>query len=81
MYVRAAFRGKGVADALLEAVLDLAETCVEQVSLTVNAENPRAIRFYERHGFRRYGLVPRSLNIDGRFYDDVEMMRTVSASD
>ncbi len=81
MYVRDAFRGAGVADALVEALIDIAMTCVGQVSLTVNAENQRAIKFYERHGFRKYGVVPRALNIDGRYYDDMEMMRIVSSSD
>ncbi len=41
MYVRDAFKGKGVGDALLQALLDHAVTCVEQVALTVNAENGR----------------------------------------
>jgi ribosomal protein S18 acetylase RimI-like enzyme len=81
MYVRDAFKGKGVSDALLTAVLDHAVSCVEQVVLTVNAENVRAIKFYERHGFRRYGLVPRSIRIGERYYDDLEMIRPVSASD
>jgi len=81
MYVRDAFKGKGVSDALLEAVLDRAQTCVEQVALTVNAENARAIKFYERHGFRPYGRVPRSIRIGERYYDDLEMMRRVSSSD
>jgi ribosomal protein S18 acetylase RimI-like enzyme len=81
MYVRDAFRGKGVADALLKSVLDHAVTCVEQVSLTVMAENARAIRFYQRHGFREYGRVPRAIHVGDRYYDDVEMMRAVSASD
>jgi ribosomal protein S18 acetylase RimI-like enzyme len=81
MYVRDAFKGKGVADALLSRVLDHAVTCVEQVQLTVNAENARAIKFYERHGFRAYGRVPRSIRIGERYYDDLEMMRPVSTSD
>ncbi len=81
MYVRDAFRGAGVADALLSAVIDFAAGCVEQVALTVNAENPRAIRFYERHGFRPYGRVPRAIRVGDRYYDDLEMIRPVSASD
>jgi ribosomal protein S18 acetylase RimI-like enzyme len=81
MYVRDAFRGKGVADALLQALLDHAVNCVDQVALTVMAENTRAIRFYRRFGFREYGRVPRAIFYDGRYYDDLEMMRSVSASD
>ncbi|HEY1708354.1 MAG TPA: GNAT family N-acetyltransferase [Rhizomicrobium sp.] len=81
MYVRDAFKGKGVGDALLQALLEHAVTCVEQVALTVTAENARAIRFYERFGFREYGRIPRSILHDGRYYDDLEMIRPVSASD
>ena len=81
MYVRDEARGTGLADKLIEAVLDVAAGQVEQIKLTVNAENARAIKFYERHGFREIGRIPRSLNIDGRFYDDLLMLRKVSSSD
>lgn len=81
MYVRDEARGTGLADALIRAVLDHAAGVVEQAQLTVNAENARAIRFYERHGFRPIGRIPRSLNIDGRYYDDLLMLRPVSSSD
>lgn len=81
MYVRENARGTGLADALLEAVLDHAAKDVEQIKLSVNAENARAVKFYERHGFRTIGRIPRSLNIAGRFYDDLLMLRAVSSSD
>jgi RimJ/RimL family protein N-acetyltransferase len=81
MYVREAYRGQGVADALLQGVLDHAVTCVEQIKLTVTAENPRAIKFYERFGFIAYGRVPRAVLWDGKYHDDLEMMRTISTSD
>jgi ribosomal protein S18 acetylase RimI-like enzyme len=81
MYVRDSARGLGLADALIDAVLDHAGGQVEQVKLSVNAENARAIKFYERHGFRTIGRIPRSLNIAGRFYDDLLMLRAVSSSD
>lgn len=81
MYVRDQARGTGLADAMIEAVLDHAANEVEQIKLTVNSENARAVKFYERHGFRVIGRIPRSLNIDGRFYDDLLMLRAVSSSD
>ncbi len=81
MYVRDAARGTGLADALLEAVIDHASGEVEQIQLTVNAENARAIRFYEHHGFRPIGRIPRSLHVEGRYYDDLLMLRAVSSSD
>lgn len=81
MYVREAFRGVGVADALMRAMLDIAQDSAELIKLTVNAENARAIAFYERHGFRECGRMPRAIKIDARYYDELEMVRVISASD
>jgi len=82
MYVRANARGTGLADALVEAVIDQAvATGAEQIKLTVNAENPRAIKLYERHGFRAIGKYPNSLRIGERTYEELIMLRTVSPSD
>jgi len=81
MYVRDEARGRGLADALIEAVLDRAAGEVEQIKLTVNAENARAIKLYERHGFRTIGRIPRSLRVGGRNYDELMMLRPVSSSD
>jgi ribosomal protein S18 acetylase RimI-like enzyme len=78
MYVRDSARGTGLADALMTALLDHASQVVEQVQLTVNAENARAIKFYERHGFREIGRIPRSLHVGGHYYDDMLMFRSVS---
>ncbi len=78
MYVRAAHRGSGLADALIEAVIDCAIGQVEQLQLTVNAENPRAVRLYERHGFEAYGRKPRALRVAGRTYDEILMMRRLA---
>lgn len=46
-----------------EILLDHAKTlCPAGLDLTVNKDNPRAIRFYEKHGFMRIGegVNPRS---------------------
>lgn len=81
MYVKAGVRGSGLAGALIGAIVDHATRDVEQIKLTVNAENARAIRFYERHGFRVIGKYPNSLRIGERTYDELIMLRTVSTSD
>ena len=50
--------GKGVGEALLEFCLDNARRRgFEIVWLGVWQENPRAIRFYEKHGFRKVGEI------------------------
>jgi ribosomal protein S18 acetylase RimI-like enzyme len=78
MYVRASAQGTGLADALMTALLDHASHVVEQVQLVVNAENARAIKFYQRHGFYEIGRIPRSLHVGDRYYDDLLMFRAVS---
>ncbi len=79
MYVREAARGSGTADALVQAVLADAATHADFCSLTVNAENPRAIRLYERHGFAHVGRMPKALRVGGRDYDELFMWRSLKA--
>ena len=52
LYVLRTHHGTGIGQALLEAVLG-----VEPAQLWVAEANPRAIRFYERNGFRRDGCA------------------------
>jgi GNAT superfamily N-acetyltransferase len=76
MYVRAEFRGTGVADRLMSAILDRALGRVELINLTVMHENRRALQFYERWGFTTYGVEPRSVKLsDGAYLDEALMSR------
>jgi len=72
LYVREAARGGGLGKALVEAVIEHARGKVEIIQLTVVSEKPAQL--YERCGFIRYGAEPRSLQVDGRYYDEVLMM-------
>ncbi|MBN8726173.1 MAG: GNAT family N-acetyltransferase [Xanthomonadales bacterium] len=55
-YVARAWQGRGVAGALMDAVLDAArERTAEVLWLGVWERNARALAFYRRHGFRRVG--------------------------
>ena len=75
MFVREAARGRGLATALIEALLGEARTQgLEQVLLTVSAGNP-AERLYQRLGFEVFGREPRALKHDGRYLDEVQMVR------
>jgi len=79
VYVRAAYRGRGVGDGLLGPMLDYARGRVEAVNLTVSAGNLPAIRLYERWGFERYGLEPRALKLpDGGYIDDLLMVKRLT---
>lgn len=46
---------------------------LERISLTVNANNARAIRSYDKVGFQREGVMRRSFRVDGRMQDTVLM--------
>jgi ribosomal protein S18 acetylase RimI-like enzyme len=81
MYVREAARGSGLADALVRAVIERAAGEVEQIKLTLNADNLRAVKLYERHGFRVCGRIPRTIHVGERTYDELVMVRGVSQSD
>lgn len=70
MYVRPEARGSGLADAMLDAVLEHARGQVEQVMLSVIVSNERARRFYERRGFEPYGLERHALKIDDKYHDE-----------
>ena len=75
MYVRAAARSAGVGKRLVASVLDHARGRVEMVQLTVVSENEAARRLYRAMGFVEYGYEKRALKQDGKYYDDVLMVR------
>jgi RimJ/RimL family protein N-acetyltransferase len=75
MYVRAAARNAGLGKGLVAAVLDHARGRAEMVQLTVVSENEAARRLYEAMGFVAYGYEKRALKQDGRYYDEVLMVK------
>jgi RimJ/RimL family protein N-acetyltransferase len=76
MYVRASARGTGLADAVVQWILDRARAHgLEQVTLTVFASNARARRLYERWGFTLYGIEPRAIKTGDTYQDQALMVR------
>jgi ribosomal protein S18 acetylase RimI-like enzyme len=80
MYVRAAYRGQHVGDALIEAVIAFARQKFELVTLTVIAENAPAIALYERHAFAVIGKMPCAIRIGDRYYDELFMVRDLKGT-
>jgi ribosomal protein S18 acetylase RimI-like enzyme len=74
MYVKAHLRGSGLASALLRSIIELAQTQVEQIQLTVVTSNQRAIRFYEASGFRGYGIGKNALKCGQTYFDELHMV-------
>lgn len=71
-YITPDFQGTGAAQAMMRGVLDEAtEAGVVQIELTVAPENVRAIAFYERQGFQKYGVRPDGIRNDGLPEDEL----------
>jgi RimJ/RimL family protein N-acetyltransferase len=80
MGVVEACTGRGVGRALLRALEAWARANeVHRLELTVQVRNHRAIALYEKCGFEREGLKRHSLNIEGRFIDELYMSKLIEA--
>jgi ribosomal protein S18 acetylase RimI-like enzyme len=73
MYVRDEAHGKGVARRLVDGILAHARQRVEEVGLSVWADNPAAIALYKSAGFVVTARDHRAIKIDGVYYDHLLM--------
>ena len=70
------FRGKGVGFMMGKTVIEEAKNRmrgIEQVVLDVYSENEKAIKMYEKLGFKKAGSIPNGLKYKDRYLDDVKM--------
>jgi ribosomal protein S18 acetylase RimI-like enzyme len=71
MYVAVGHRRSGLAERLVQAVIDGArEAGALLLQLTVTAGNTPAQSLYSRMGFQVYGIERRALLLGNRFYDE-----------
>ncbi|MCS5716882.1 GNAT family N-acetyltransferase [Herbiconiux sp. CPCC 205763] len=76
-YVRENFHGFGVASALMTASIEGAERSgAASVWLGVNQQNARAIRFYEKSGFRKVGV--KQFLVGDELHDDFVFERALA---
>jgi len=77
MAVHDDYQGRGVGTALLAAALDLADNWLglRRVELHVYVDNERAVRLYERFGFKIEGTAGDYAFRDGSFVDALSMAR------
>lgn len=75
VYVDAAYRGQNVGGKLIRSVLERAFTLegVEQVQLSVIANNEKAIKLYEKIGFRTFGIQPHYFKMGDTYTDQCFM--------
>ena len=74
VFVQPAWRGQGVATALVRACVDwgLAKGLVT-MRLAVITANPAAIHCYENCGFHSCGVDPKAFFVNGQYYDLMRM--------
>lgn len=79
MYVTPEARGKGIGKSLIMEIIKKASECeeLEQILLTVEANNQAAKKLYESVGFKCYGTEPKALKFNRHYYDEDLMVRWV----
>jgi ribosomal protein S18 acetylase RimI-like enzyme len=75
MYVRHEARKYGLGERLVEAAVADASDRVEQIQLAVVTENEAARQLYAKAGFVAYGHQVKALKQDGRYHDDILMVK------
>jgi putative acetyltransferase len=73
-----AFRGRGFGAKAIEEIVDVARSRgVRRLELCVEVDNPRAIHFYEKHGFVREGIFRSAWRraSDAHDVDEIAMAR------
>jgi putative acetyltransferase len=75
--VHDAWVGRGIGNALLAAMLDVADNWLglNRLTLTVLADNTAAVRLYERHGFKPEALKRADVFRAGAYADALAMAR------
>src|SRR5512133_1294522 len=74
VYVTSQWRGLHIAEELITSCLEWAKSRKAVLAkLGVAVVNERAIRCYERCGFKTYGTEPRAVLYDGKYYDEYLM--------
>jgi RimJ/RimL family protein N-acetyltransferase len=76
MYVAREFRGLGMAQRLIEALLERVRNIedIEQINLTVIADNVHAKRLYEKYGFTVFGTEERAIKWKGKYFTEDQMV-------
>ena len=76
MYVAPESGRRGLARALLQAVIDHARSVggLEQLVLTVTRSNQAAFELYRTTGFMTFGVEPRAIKVAGEYVDKEHMI-------
>jgi ribosomal protein S18 acetylase RimI-like enzyme len=79
MFVIPEAAGRGIGRMIVDALIAEAHGFVESLTLTLMADNARALALYERCGFTVYGREPRSVMQPGGPGDELLMWRAIDS--
>lgn len=72
------YRGYGLGPYLLSKILYMAEESLRpkpiMIRLSVFSSNERAISLYQKHGFEIIARIPKQLEFNGQFVDEIVML-------
>jgi ribosomal protein S18 acetylase RimI-like enzyme len=76
LYVLKEFRGRGIAKALLEGLIQRVKSLsdIEQINVIVIASNLKAKQLYEYFGFKKYGTEQHSIKWKDKYFAEDHMV-------
>ncbi|GAK00805.1 GNAT family N-acetyltransferase [Geomicrobium sp. JCM 19055] len=80
VYVTHPNEGQGYGTKLVQSAIDIAKShpAIEQVLVSINANQPHTLRFYERLGFTIYGTERNAIKtVEGQSFDEHLLMLTL----
>lgn len=79
VYVKPEYRRQGIASQLMRTLCSLleADPRLDEAMLWVTCSQSAAIALYKRLGFRIEGTLPRAIKINGTYYDNYLMCKTI----
>lgn len=80
MYVGREYRRLGIGRRLIDELLNRVSTLddIEQVNLTVIANNDKARNLYEQYGFKTFGTEHNAIKWKGKYFDEDQMALPLS---
>ncbi|RYY33447.1 MAG: GNAT family N-acetyltransferase [Sphingobacteriaceae bacterium] len=81
MYILPDYRGKGLAKKLISDIVHRAMQLgnIEQINLTVIANNIKAIKLYEQFGFRTFSSEERAIKWKGKYFTENRLALKLSS--
>lgn len=76
MYVSKDFRGRGIANKLIEQLVERARAIsdIEQINLTVISNNENAKKLYEKFGFTTFGSEQNAIKWKNKYFSEDQMV-------